>query len=223
MKFRLSLIILSLSLLFASDTVFNKVYAGSHFPPPVSNDVDVSATIDKDPPSVTITNPTGGSTVFGSIDVDASATDDVGVVRVEFFVDGSLVNTDTTAPFGFVLDTTSLTDGSHTILARAFDGEGKTGTDTITVNVNNTNPPLQSPTSKIQDPVIGPPTAATGPAKRTTLVQIPEEKEGILFFKDNKDFWLGITVGLEVIAVIFLIFLVKHSKRKNKEKGESQQ
>ena len=204
MKFRLSLIILSLSLLFAPQAVF------------AQGDNEVSGTVDRNPPSVTITSPTEGSTISGATDVDASATDDVGVVRVEFFVDGSLVNTDTTAPFGFVLDTTTLTDGSHTILARAFDAEGKTGTDTITVNVNNTNPPLQSPTSKIQDPVIGPPTAATGPAKRTTLVQIPEEKEGSPFFKDNKDFWLGIAVGLELLMIISLIIFIK-SRRKKKE------
>ena len=214
MKINLALILLSLSLLYASSAIINQVKAGSHFPPPVTNDVDVSATIDKDPPSVTITNPTGGSTVFGSIDVDASATDDVGVVRVEFFVDGNLVNTDTNAPFGFVLDTTTLTDGSHTILARAFDAEGKTGTDTITVNVNNTNPPLESPTRKIQEPVIGPPKAATGPAKRTTLVQIPEEKDGIPFFKENKDFWLGLAVGSQILLIIFLIILIKRSRKK---------
>ena len=214
MKINLALILLSLSLLYASSAIINQVKAGSHFPPPVTNDVDVSATIDKDPPSVTITNPTGGSTVFGSIDVDASATDDVGVIRVEFFVDGSLVNTDTNAPFGFVLDTTTLTDGSHTILARAFDAEGKTGTDTITVNVNNTNPPLESPTRKIQEPVIGPPKAATGPAKRTTLVQIPEEKNGIPFFKENKDFWLGLAVGSQILLIIFLIILIKRSRKK---------
>lgn len=210
MKISLALIVLSLSLLFIPQTTF------------AQGDVGVGGTVDRDPPTVTITNPAGGSTVFGSIDVDASATDDVGVIRVEFFVDGSLVSTDTSAPFGFTLDTTTLTDGSHTILARAFDAEGKTGTDTITVNVNNTNPPLQSPTSKIQEPVIGPPRAATDPAKRTALIQIPEEEEGDRpFFKDNNDFWLGITVGLEVIAVIFLIFLIKHLKRKNRE-GKSQ-
>ena len=202
MKINLALILLSLSFLFAPQPIF------------AQGDVDVGGTIDRDPPSITITNPTGGSTVFGSIDVDASATDDVGVVRVEFFVDGSLVNTDTNAPFGFVLDTTTLTDGSHTILARAFDAEGKTGTDTITVNVNNTNPPLESPTRKIQEPVIGPPKAATGPAKRTTLVQIPEEKEGIPFFKENKDFWLGLAVGSQILLIIFLVILIKRSRKK---------
>lgn len=202
MKISLVLIVLALGLLSAPQPAFTQ------------GDVDVGGTVDIDPPSITITNPTGGSTIFGSIDVDASATDDVGVVRVEFFVDGSLVNTDTSAPFGFVLDTTTLTDGSHTILARAFDAEGKTGTDTITVNVNNTNPPLESPTRKIQEPVIGPPTVATVPAKKTTLVQIPEEKEGIPFFKENKDFWLGLAVGSQILLIIFLIILIKRSRKK---------
>lgn len=181
-----------------------------------AQDIGVGGTVDKNPPSVTITNPTDGSTVSGSISVDTSATDDVGVVRVEFFVDGTLVSTDTSAPFGFTLDTTTLTEGSHTILARAFDAENKSGTDTITINVDQDTTTLESPSSKIQQPVVGPPTIATKTSepKRTTLVQIPEDQQKKGFFPENKDFILGLAIGIEIIILIFLIVWFLRRKRK---------
>jgi hypothetical protein len=183
-------------------------------------DVEVGGTIDKNPPSVTITNPSDGATVSGTIDVDASATDDVGVTKVEFSVDGSLVSTDTSAPFGFKLDTTTLTEGSHTILARAFDAENKTGTDSITINVDQSVPTttLKSPTNKIQEPVIGPPTIATkpaGPKDRTIIVQIPEDQKAKGFLPENKDFLLGLAIGIELLILIFLIIWFRRRKKKN--------
>ena len=76
---------------------------------------------------------------------------------------------------------------------------------------------LESPSSKIQEPVIGPPKAATKPAgpSRTTLVQIPEEEGGILFYRENKDFILGTIFGLEVLIIIFLIIYF-HRRKKNR-------
>ncbi|MFX0062256.1 MAG: Ig-like domain-containing protein [Candidatus Hermodarchaeota archaeon] len=93
---------------------------------------------DTTPPTVSITNPADGATVGGTISVTASASDNVGVDKVEFYIDGSLQATDTSPPYSYSWDTTSYSDGSHTIMAKAYDTSGNTNTDTITVTVDNT-------------------------------------------------------------------------------------
>ena len=75
---------------------------------------------------------------------------------------------------------------------------------------------LESPGAKIQEPVIGPPRAATKPSgaeKRTTVVQIPDEEGGLPFYRENKDFLLGTIFGLEILMIILLIFLLRRKKK----------
>jgi hypothetical protein len=93
------------------------------------------------PPSVTITNPADGSTVSGAITVSADASDDNGVTQVEFFVDGASLGVDTTAPYSVSWDTTTVSDGSHTVSAVATDTAAQTGSDTNTVTVDNVTEP----------------------------------------------------------------------------------
>jgi glucose/arabinose dehydrogenase/PKD repeat protein len=82
---------------------------------------------DAAPPQVAVTSPTSGQAVSGTIDVRVTATDDVRVEKVDLFVDGVLKALDTTAPYAFTLDTSTLTPGSHVIQARARDIAGRTG------------------------------------------------------------------------------------------------
>lgn len=63
----------------------------------------------------------------GSISFNASASDNVGVSRVEFVVDGALKGTDASAPYSVTLDSTTLSDGSHSLVARAYDAAGNVG------------------------------------------------------------------------------------------------
>lgn len=72
-------------------------------------------------PTVSITAPTNGTTISGTTTVSASATDDVAVSKVEFYVDGTLKSTDTSSPYSFSLLSSSLTTGSHTLTAKAYD------------------------------------------------------------------------------------------------------
>jgi hypothetical protein len=85
-------------------------------------------------PMVTITSPTNGSTVSGNVTVAASATDNLGVSKVEFRVDGVLVATDTSAPYSFGWNTRKLS-GSHTITATAYDTAGNQASASSTVTV----------------------------------------------------------------------------------------
>jgi hypothetical protein len=75
-------------------------------------------------PTVSIQNPVDGGTVHGSVLVNANATDDRGVARVELTIDGAVVATDAVAPYEFEWDSSSVTDGSHRINAIAYDTSG---------------------------------------------------------------------------------------------------
>ncbi|NJC95717.1 MAG: hypothetical protein FIB03_05145 [Anaerolineae bacterium] len=88
-------------------------------------------------PTVTVTSPTNGSTVSGTVNVTANASDDNGVTQVEFFVDGSSIGTDTTAPYAASWNTTGYSDGAHTVSATATDTIGQTGSNSVNVTVQN--------------------------------------------------------------------------------------
>jgi peptidoglycan hydrolase-like protein with peptidoglycan-binding domain len=93
---------------------------------------------DTTPPTTSITSPANNGTVSGTITVQASASDNVGVTQVQLFVDGSLQSTDNASPYTFSLNTNSLTNGSHTLVTKAYDAAGNVGTSaTITVTVSN--------------------------------------------------------------------------------------
>jgi hypothetical protein len=89
-------------------------------------------------PTVSITSPANGATVSGALAVTANASDNIGVTRVDFFVDGALAGSDAAAPYSVTVDTTRLANGSHAVLARALDAANNTGTSgTVTVTVQN--------------------------------------------------------------------------------------
>ena len=108
------------------------------------------------PPSVTITNPTSGSTVSGAIDITADATDDNGVTKVEFFVGTTSIGVDTAAPYEVSWNSTVVGDGPHALSATATDTIGQTGSGTIDIIVDNVDdPPTVTMTSPAAGPVSG--------------------------------------------------------------------
>ncbi len=102
---------------------------------------------DTTPPSVSITSPTAGN-VSGTVTMAANASDNVGVSRVDFYVNGSLAGSDSAAPYQYSWNTTSLANGAATLYAKAFDAAGNsTQSATVTVNVSNAPPPDTTPPS----------------------------------------------------------------------------
>lgn len=91
------------------------------------------------PPTVTITNPLDGSAVSGTVEINADATDDIGVAQVDFYVGTSLIGTDTSSPYSVSWDSTSVADGTYTITATAIDTASQTASNSIIVNVDNYN------------------------------------------------------------------------------------
>src|SRR6185295_851109 len=84
---------------------------------------------DTTPPTVSLTGPSAGATVTGSVTVSASASDNVGVAGVQFKLDGAnLGPEDATAPYSVSWNTTTATNGAHTLTAVARDAAGNTTT-----------------------------------------------------------------------------------------------
>jgi beta-lactamase superfamily II metal-dependent hydrolase len=99
---------------------------------------DAPAAPDTTPPSTAITAPANGATLSGTVSVTASASDNVSVAKVEFYLDGALQSTDTTAPYAWSWNTTSTANAGHTLTSKAYDGAGNSATSAI-VNVTVSN------------------------------------------------------------------------------------
>jgi hypothetical protein len=108
----------------------------------------VSISTDTTAPTVNVTSPAGGSTVSGSVSVGGSASDNVGVTRVEFYRDGNiLVGSDSTSPYSVSDDTTGVSNGSHSYSAKAFDAAGNSTTSaSVSVTVSNSAAPMTGTT-----------------------------------------------------------------------------
>lgn len=105
-----------------------------------SNGVSFTVQSDTTPPVVTVTAPANNSAASGTITLTATATDpDSPVSFVQFLVDGANFGPQlTSAPYSTSLDTTTLTNGSHTVAAAAQDPSGNRGTSTgVTITVSN--------------------------------------------------------------------------------------
>jgi hypothetical protein len=88
------------------------------------------------PPSITLTAPAPGP-AFGDVVVSADASDNVGVDRVELYVDGVLASTDTESPWVFDVGALTLPDGPHFFTVRAVDGVGLAAQDGVGVALRN--------------------------------------------------------------------------------------
>ncbi|HUP59461.1 MAG TPA: S8 family serine peptidase [Thermoanaerobaculia bacterium] len=97
-----------------------------------------SSTGDTTAPTTSITSPAAGATVSGTVLVTASASDNVGVTKVEFYLDGVLQASDTSSPYEWSWDTTTATNASHSLSSKAYDAAGNVGSSaSVSVTVSN--------------------------------------------------------------------------------------
>jgi len=98
------------------------------------------ATGDTTPPVVSASE--SGSS--GTITLSATASDNVGVTKTEFYVDGVLKGSDASSPYAITLDSTTLTNASHTLTAKAYDAAGNNATSAgLAFTVNNSTSTTQ--------------------------------------------------------------------------------
>jgi hypothetical protein len=93
---------------------------------------------DVTPPSASVTSPAAGATVTGTVGITANASDNIGVARVDFLVDGVLLSSDATAPYAASWNTTTAANGSHSLVARAVDAaNNQTSSSPVNVIASN--------------------------------------------------------------------------------------
>jgi thermitase len=125
--------------------------AAAYVPPP-----------DTTSPIVAVSSPLAGATVTGMVAVGATASDNVGVVKVDLYVDGVFFVSDASSPYSFAWDTSALPNGSHTLEAIAYDAANNSGTTSpIAVTVANTPPDTTPPVVSIAAPTAGSTVAGT--------------------------------------------------------------
>jgi hypothetical protein len=92
---------------------------------------------DAQAPAISIISPTGGA-VSGVVAVDVKSSDNVGVTRVELYVNGTKIAGDDFSPFAFSWDTSGYVDGSYKLSAKAYDAAGNVGTSpSVSVTLGN--------------------------------------------------------------------------------------
>lgn len=97
-----------------------------------------AAATDTQAPNVSVSSPVGGATVSGLVAIDVAASDNVGVARVDLRVNGTLVASDTSAPYQFSWDSAKAANGSSSLVAYAYDAAGNAKASTaVAVNVAN--------------------------------------------------------------------------------------
>ena len=146
-------------------------------------------------PTVSLTGPAAGATVSGTVNLTATASDNVGVTKVQFMDGTQLLAEDPNSPYSTSWNTTTAANGSHTLTARAFDAAGNTTTSqTVTVTVNNA-PDTTAPTVSFTGPTEG--ATVSG---RVNLTATASDNVGVT---KVQFFWgrpSGVAVNLELLA-----------------------
>ena len=112
---------------------------------------------DNIPPSGQILNPIAGQTVNGTVSIEVSAYDNVGVASIDLSIDGSPVATLTDVPFIYNWDTTLETDDEdHVISMIIYDiSENSAFIPPVSVIVDNDINDITPPTGSISNPLSG--------------------------------------------------------------------
>lgn len=89
-------------------------------------------------PTISITSPKSESTLTGNVVITSSVYDSDGSIsKVELLIDNKLAQTSKTSPYSFTLDTTKLTNSSHSMSIKAYDNKGASSLNSINFKVNN--------------------------------------------------------------------------------------
>ena len=89
-------------------------------------------TVDSVPPTITLSAPLEGAPLLKKQRIEASASDNVGVVRVEFYVNDGLLATDTAAPYVVYWNTRRVPPGTYVIKGVAYDARGNSAAAKVT-------------------------------------------------------------------------------------------
>jgi chitodextrinase len=162
-----------------------------------SDEAHATVTGNTTAPTVSISSPSEGATLSGTIPVTASATNDVGIAGVQFKLDGADLGSElTSAPYSTSWDTTTTSNGSHTLAAVARNAAGTTTTSSaVTVTVSNpSNGGLLLGSNTVQG------SADNNPAGEAEAFQFTATASGtadtLTFYVDSGSAATGLNVGV---------------------------
>ncbi|MGE5141628.1 MAG: Ig-like domain-containing protein [Rudaea sp.] len=162
-----------------ADNSFGALVSSPIGPPSPGEGADVQ------PPVTAISSPLDGARVSGVVPVAASASDNVGVTRVELYVNNSLYATLVSSPYTFTWDTTAMPDGSYSLHTLAYDAAGAIGASApVHVSVGNDSTP---PTISITNPKDG---SVVARAKSVTIAASASDNVGVT----RVEFYVGGTL-----------------------------
>ncbi|MEZ5691808.1 MAG: S8 family serine peptidase [Rickettsiales bacterium] len=110
---------------------------------------------DTTPPLVAISSPASGSTLSGTVYLTSTASDNVGVEKVDYYINGTFFGSASSSPYRLSWDTTEASNGNATITAYAIDTSGNTSTaSNVSVVVSNQAPVADeiAPVAKVDSP-----------------------------------------------------------------------
>jgi large repetitive protein len=113
-------------------------------------------------PAVALSAPAQGASLSGRVTLVASTTGPV--TALAFFVDGAYAGADADAAGGWTLpwDTSTVGDGDHVVLARAYDAAGNVGEASASVKVANPGNATYDPTIAAPACLVAGPRCASG-------------------------------------------------------------
>jgi hypothetical protein len=149
----------------------------------VSVNITLPPAEDTTAPVVSFTAPASGATITAATTVSASATDNVGVTKVEFYAGASLIYTDTSAPYSFSFNPSSHPNGPLTLTARAYDAKNNVGQTTRSVTVQNSTSGGEDSTVSVTSPTSG--TVVAGVVTISTSVTTSAKVRRVEFYVDN--------------------------------------
>ena len=123
---------------------------GTVTPPPPN-----PGTGDKTAPIISLASSAASVTSASTLTLNATASDNVGVSKVEFYDGAKLLGSKQTAPYTLPVPLTSANNGVHSYTAKAFDAAGNTKTSAavkVTVNIGTAPPPTSG---RMDNPFVG--------------------------------------------------------------------
>lgn len=125
----------------ATSSMISVVNGGSTTPTPTPTtpiSPTPTSTLDTTKPTVAITSPSNGSTVSrrSNVTISATASDNVGVTKVEFIVNNTLKFTDTASPYSYTWSVPNTKNVQYTLTAKAYDAIGNSSQASISVTSN---------------------------------------------------------------------------------------
>jgi len=100
---------------------------------------------ESEPPTIQITYPSEGETVSGLVNIQATASDNAGLARIEFYLNDAYLGLAADAPYRLALDTSQYSNGPHTLKAIAYDRALNQTAYEHTINVTGGLTPTPTP------------------------------------------------------------------------------